>query len=336
LKQTVDATGRLASCFALIASLIIALPTPVRADPAYQCEAGPNPAVVTACAARWEAANIRAHVAARDFGGASASCLTKTATLLDQIAAKSLATNRPLSFTGTWPCGKEPAIAKADDGALAQACPNAVWSYDNKGSSTCMPSAAAKTGATSQNGRSAQHELDAAVDFIDGKLASYGTISNTVLIAFEGPGYGSYSIVASTDTQRVSHDGCKIILTVVDTGRGTDKASKADAQNALGPPVTAYVVTSARLGGDPFVHNSTVVQSTSEDTESVIADLKHLSANVTVSTVQISQDYGHHEPFPKDYNDLIKFYLTDEDVANRVAHALSDAVKSCGGGAEAY
>jgi hypothetical protein len=110
------------------------------ATPTYQCDGGPNAAIVNACAVRWEAANIRAHVAVNAYGGATPRCLIQTAGLLDDIAAKWLKRNAFRAFNGPWPCGKDPAIARADDGVLSQACPGRVWSYDNRGANSCRPS----------------------------------------------------------------------------------------------------------------------------------------------------------------------------------------------------
>jgi hypothetical protein len=108
--------------------------------PTYQCEGGPNAAIIGACGARWEAANIRAHVAVGAYGGATSKCLTKTALLLNDIAEKWLRKNTFRSYNGPWPCGKEPSIGKADDGVLNNACPGAVWSYDNRGAAGCSVS----------------------------------------------------------------------------------------------------------------------------------------------------------------------------------------------------
>ncbi|MGA3036060.1 MAG: hypothetical protein ABSE64_01145 [Vulcanimicrobiaceae bacterium] len=130
----------------LIAALIafwIILPAMGRtqsATPTYECDGGSNVAIVNACAVRWEAANIRAHVAAGAYGGATPKCLERTAWLLDDMAGKWLKRNAFNAYNGPWPCGKHPAIAKADDGVLAAACPNRVWSYDNRGSAGCSPS----------------------------------------------------------------------------------------------------------------------------------------------------------------------------------------------------
>ncbi len=117
-------------------SLMTASPAVAQSN-SFQCDGGGNQAVVNACGARWEAANIRAHLLVESNGGYSTSCLTKTANLLDQLATKWLSKNAFTAFKGSWPCGKEPSIAKVDDGALAQVCPNGVWSYDNKGKVAC-------------------------------------------------------------------------------------------------------------------------------------------------------------------------------------------------------
>jgi hypothetical protein len=80
-------------------------------------------------------------VAAGVYGGATPKCLERTAWLLDDMAGKWLKRNSFNAYNGPWPCGKHPAIAKADDGVLAAACPNHVWSYDNRGAAGCSPSA---------------------------------------------------------------------------------------------------------------------------------------------------------------------------------------------------
>jgi hypothetical protein len=125
--------------------------SPARADNAFQCNGGANAALVNACGARWEAANIRAHIAAQSNGGYTTACLTKTADLLDQLATKWVATNAFTAYTGVWPCGKQPTVATADDGALSQACPKSTWSYDNKGKVACTPSAQAFAVAVTPN-----------------------------------------------------------------------------------------------------------------------------------------------------------------------------------------
>jgi hypothetical protein len=124
----ISLTGFIGTCLSV---------TPALAASPYQCESGPNDAIVAACAGRWEASNIRAHVAAGDFGGATAECLSKTAALLENLAAKYAATNKVTTFAGPWPCGREPKIAKADDGALASACQGKSWTYGNQGKVAC-------------------------------------------------------------------------------------------------------------------------------------------------------------------------------------------------------
>ncbi len=123
----------------LLAACLVASPLPgsTQNGVTFECQGGTNAAVVNACGARWEAANIRAHVARRQYGGASSACLVKTAALLEQMSAKWLRTNAFSAYKGRWPCGSEPAIARADDGILANACPRRVWSYDNRGANDC-------------------------------------------------------------------------------------------------------------------------------------------------------------------------------------------------------
>jgi hypothetical protein len=131
---------KVATCAAAIALCLGTSAIPAYSAETYQCEAGPNAAIVTACAARWEAANIRIHIAAETYGGASPSCLNKTAVQLEQFAKESLSTNRARTFSGVWPCGKDPAIGKANDGLLANECPTKAWTYDNRGLPGCTPS----------------------------------------------------------------------------------------------------------------------------------------------------------------------------------------------------
>jgi phosphate transport system substrate-binding protein len=110
----------------------------------YECESGANDTVVAACGARWEAANIRAHVAAGQYGGATPECLNQTAAVLDGLAAKWLAKNTFTQYKGPWPCGREPSVGKANDDVLSSACPGVVWTYKNKGATQCSPSANAE------------------------------------------------------------------------------------------------------------------------------------------------------------------------------------------------
>ncbi len=146
-RRTVFDSGILSRMRRLVTSLALFLTSlaPVAASAqaaaaTYECDGGGNAAIVNACAVRWEAANIRAHVAAGVYGGATPKCLERTAALLDDIAGKWLKRNAFNAYNGPWPCGKDPAIAKADDGVLAAACPNRVWSYDNRGAAGCNPS----------------------------------------------------------------------------------------------------------------------------------------------------------------------------------------------------
>ncbi len=107
------------------ALLITSMPQGAQSAQSFQCLGGTDSAIVNACGARWEAANIRAHIAVGKYGGAPPACLDKTAQLLDQEAAKWLASNSYVKFT-RWPCGAKPAVASADDGVLSKACPNAA------------------------------------------------------------------------------------------------------------------------------------------------------------------------------------------------------------------
>lgn len=120
------------------ALLITSMPQGAQSAQSFQCLGGTDSAIVNACGARWEAANIRAHIAVGKYGGAPPACLDKTAQLLDQEAAKWLASNSYVKFT-RWPCGAKPAVASADDGVLSKACPNAAWSYNNRGAVRCKP-----------------------------------------------------------------------------------------------------------------------------------------------------------------------------------------------------
>jgi hypothetical protein len=125
----------------LLAAVLVASPLSgfSQSGATFQCQSGADSAVINACGARWEAANIRAHVAAGQYGGMTPSCLTKTASLLDEMAARWLQKGAFTAYKGPWPCGSEPPIGKADDGALANACPGSEWSYKNRGQNSCRP-----------------------------------------------------------------------------------------------------------------------------------------------------------------------------------------------------
>jgi hypothetical protein len=135
-RGTAAAVAALSS--ALVLTIVALLPLPAIADGAYQCDSSAgNIAIVNACGARWRAANVRAHVAAKAISGQDASCASSYADVLEQLAAKWASAKVYSEFTGTWPCGSEPNVA-SDDGILEKACPNKVWSYSNAGVSGCI------------------------------------------------------------------------------------------------------------------------------------------------------------------------------------------------------
>ena len=116
-------------------SLLALSPPPAAADATYGCDrSGGSATIVDACAVRWSAANIRAHLAAGSFGGSSKQCLSTTASFLDGLAAKWIAAGKETNYT--LPCGK-PSAMNADDGLLARACPNRSWTYANRGAPGC-------------------------------------------------------------------------------------------------------------------------------------------------------------------------------------------------------
>jgi hypothetical protein len=127
----------LAFCLGLATVLVTASPTLAQSDNSFECRGGSNMAIVNACGARWEAANIRAHLVLQQYGGATPECLNTTINLLTYLANLWLGANKFWDYKGKWPCGELPAIASANDGALAQLCPNVVWSYTNRGAVAC-------------------------------------------------------------------------------------------------------------------------------------------------------------------------------------------------------
>jgi hypothetical protein len=132
-------------CFiALFAALVLVLgwpSAPVSAAGTFACnKAGGSQVVIDACGARWSAANLRVHIAAKQYGGSDVACLTRMAATLDALAAKWLGSGASGSYT--LPCGKLPAVASADDGLLATACPESGWSYANRGEAKCDTSIA--------------------------------------------------------------------------------------------------------------------------------------------------------------------------------------------------
>jgi hypothetical protein len=61
---------------------------PASAASTFACNnAGGSQATIDACGARWSAANLRAHIAAKQYGGSNAACLTRTASALESLAA---------------------------------------------------------------------------------------------------------------------------------------------------------------------------------------------------------------------------------------------------------
>lgn len=119
-----------------LTTLAFAVPQPAAASSSFACvKAGGGKTQIDACGARWAAADVRAHLAAQAFGGSSASCLARTADALDALATKWEALGKETPYA--LPCGALPAVASADDGVLAAACPNAVWTYANHGKTAC-------------------------------------------------------------------------------------------------------------------------------------------------------------------------------------------------------
>lgn len=123
----------------LVSVVISVLPVRAAAEPdPFQCrKTGGSEAVVSACSARFQAANVRAHVAAGDTGGSNALCLVSYADLLEQLAASWAGLREYHAYGAPWPCGSQPAF-RTDDGVLAKACPDSVWSYDNAGATRCF------------------------------------------------------------------------------------------------------------------------------------------------------------------------------------------------------
>jgi hypothetical protein len=106
--------------------------------PSYACDLQNGSGVkIEACAARWEAANIRAHLALTDnLGPESVQCLKDYADALDQSAARMLAENRHVDIASP-ACELAATFAKAADDALTQVCPGAVWTYNNSENVKC-------------------------------------------------------------------------------------------------------------------------------------------------------------------------------------------------------
>gem|GEM_PF-5357526 len=124
---------------AAIAAYLTMIPVMASAEGTYACDrAGGSQTRVDICGARWTAANLRAHLAVGAYGNSSFRCLANTAGLLDALAAKWEANGTETN--PNFPCGKVPDIGNADDGLLAQACPNTTWTYANKGKVACNTS----------------------------------------------------------------------------------------------------------------------------------------------------------------------------------------------------
>jgi len=350
MKRIADVMPGLAFVLALMMCIVtFSTSAPARADTSYQCEAGPNPAVVTACAARWEAANIRAHVAVGAYGGASANCLTKTAALLDQIATKSLSANKPLTFSGAWPCGKEPSVGKADDGALAQVCPHAVWSYDNKGSSRCSPSN--QTQIATDQVKKATSPAEA-ITFIAGKLDQLQPLIFTNQLegrlCNEDADYCKVftNITWTFGGQHLSLSGCDLAYSF--NIKSTDQYAKSheDLQHLMLPRLDLFAVSASEASGNKIDVKNDSPSEGGSLTRTLNINLRTLTSNVRVTPFQtpaasdtlnggtgILDAFDQVLPPP---TATISIVFTDDDTATRVAHALSDAITSCGGKAESY
>jgi tetratricopeptide (TPR) repeat protein len=103
----------------------------------FDCGGGGSEANTNACAARWEAANVRAHAAMGSYGSSARTCLTSYAAFLDRLAAGWVASGKYSEPSDAVPCGKRPDVARRDDGLLAKLCPGRIWSSANRGSVDC-------------------------------------------------------------------------------------------------------------------------------------------------------------------------------------------------------
>lgn len=120
----------------LCAALFVAsgwLQTPASAAGSFACEKEHgSQAVIDACAARWTASNLRAHVATGRYSDRDVANFLATAERLETLATQWASSGKSTLFAE-----KLPAIANADDDVLAAACPGNIWTYANQGSPPC-------------------------------------------------------------------------------------------------------------------------------------------------------------------------------------------------------
>lgn len=125
-------------CTATVAAPV-ATPSRSIAVSSFACEQdGGSKAIASACAARWAAANARAHAAMGSYWGSSRVCLAQYAAVLEKMATEWVTRGVYTGIDQPLPCG--PHVGEAanhDDGLLAKLCPGQVWSYDNHGAVSC-------------------------------------------------------------------------------------------------------------------------------------------------------------------------------------------------------
>jgi hypothetical protein len=180
-------------------------PIPAVAGSEYQCDkAGGNTAIVNACGARWQAANVRAHLGSGSQSNHDTACLTSYADLLEQLASNWAATKKYSEYTGPWPCGFKPE-SPDDDGMLAKACPNKVWSYGNAGIAGCIIAIAPTQEPTPAPATPApiQTPPPMSADEIADRLTG-----DNAYRAWDGGGVGKGAYYDQVDRNRVSFSGC--------------------------------------------------------------------------------------------------------------------------------
>jgi virginiamycin B lyase len=125
----------LAAIAAGIVIAIVFVPPVSAANSNFECR-GDSVAIANACAARWEAANVRAHAAMGSYGTSSRACLVSYAAFLERSAAGWVASGKLPDTSAATPCNR-PDVARLDDGLLSKLCPGKVWRYSNRGSPGC-------------------------------------------------------------------------------------------------------------------------------------------------------------------------------------------------------
>ncbi len=262
----------------------------------FQCEKpGGNAAIVNACGARWEAANVDAHVASGNVGESNAACLQQYAALLRKLASGWATTKKFTPFTGPWPCGKRPTVGSDDDGVLASACPKGVWSYSNEG----RPSCAHDAGQEAPSAHAARAEggpsFEQTAQWINDNLTEIA--------------HGTRSDGMTTEWHDFAVTKCSVEMARTESSAETKYA-------------TVFTIPFARVQGVTLLHAPSMTTSAGES----------VSAPVVVDVALAAPRLVHYVsdgPLGTGDTNELRLFAASDDGATRLANALRRLATLC-------